>query len=254
MDRYKFHGVHKCEHMLEVIRYDVTQRDFRHGSLICTACCVMYSQACSMLDTAALDCGVRWTSPGVPTEDTMVHLFQFASSLHGKLLEHYEVERNDMFSVSDILRATHATESNKYMFHMKEIHGCFNEEVLNNFNNVVNGAMEQGGPNEEPTQDPDKQECARQLLQQAEDVSIYSLHNGIHSFLHKGGTAILTLQEHQHTVAIHRCVDGTLTLFDPLTGTITRFDSTETVVAHFKGMGLQEEFNCYFSESTNPVL
>ena len=218
--------------MSECKTYSVTQVDYPNGRLMCTSSCVMYSYFChkqkDIYQTKSCFCVC------IPTENTMKKIFQMASILHIDTLKHCKCKGNSMLSVHDILCASTQNEMNHSLFGMKEIMGSFNEETLKLFKNEISASTVAIAEHE------------NSLLESGEDILIYSFEEALNSFLMEGVSAILTIEDCQHTVSIHKCNGGSCTLFDPLSGSITKFPSTAAITAHIIEKQFREQFTCYF--------
>jgi hypothetical protein len=215
--------------MSECTQYSVTQLDYPCGSLMCTSSCVVYSHFCSK----HRDVNETQTC-GIPTEKTMHNFFELASILHMDTLNHCKRETNSMLSVHDILCSSTHNEINHGLFEMIEIQGTFDEDMLNLFQKDLNASKVETRNQE------------NSLLESAEDIFVYSLEEALHTFLIKGVSAILTIEECQHTVAMHKRSDGSCTLFDPLSGSVEIYPSTEAITMFIVEKQFRSQFTCYF--------
>jgi hypothetical protein len=239
--------------MNQDVQYSVTQLDYPYGELICTSCCVIYAYFCSkqkpsIHETDVIEEACHETDvieeachetdvieQACPSEEMMDKIFQMASMLHTSTLEGCEMEYNSILSVHDIIRTTTKNDINKSLFEMVEIQGSFNEDILEIFKNDIDISKL---ANEKHT---------NTLLDEGEDCSVYSIKEAFETFLHKGVSAILTIEDCRHTIAIHKRTDGKCTLFDPLPGRIQIFDSTEAITRYLQEKQFQSQFSCYFS-------
>jgi hypothetical protein len=219
--------------MQHTLQYPVTQHSFRKGALMCTSSCLMYSYFCSRMHSA--HCDKEEAFHGTPSVATMTRLFEMSSDLHSDMINRHHMGSNQMLSVNDILDKSVPNAATRDLFHMDEIEGSFNDELVKAFQ----GEMEE--------QRESNQEGGRgSAWENASNISVHSFKEGLQKYLREGTSAILTIEEMNHTFAIHRCVDKSCTLFDPARGTIITFDSFEGLVEYIQGFELHCEFTCYF--------
>jgi hypothetical protein len=219
--------------MDEGIQYSTTQLDYLYGDLICTSCCVVYAYFCLKQRDSTDE--MNTVGEACPSDETMKKIFEMASTLHGNTLNGCNLEENSILSVHDIIRTTTRNEINRSLFEMVEIQGSFDEDILSIFKNDIDISKLANETH------------ANTLLDEGEDCSVYSIKDAFETFLHNGVSAILTIEDCHHTIAIHKRTDGKCTLFDPLPGQIQIFDSTDAVTTYIQEKQFRSQFSCYFS-------
>jgi hypothetical protein len=213
--------------MFECTLYACGQRDFPYGRLMCTASCMLYAFYYRHDYTTRQGC----CNNGLPSETVLRKLFEAASKLHIQVISKMYGDEypNSMLSVHDII----CTSPNQLIGSMKEVHGSFEIEHMDSFDF-------------EAIKDSQVEQLATDSsLHDETDVIICDITTAMQRFLTPGTTAIVTLEDFAHTIAIHMREDASFVMFDPLPAKAIHFQSLQQLLEDtFSKMSGQ--FVCYF--------
>jgi hypothetical protein len=213
--------------MVECIMYPFGQSAFPNGRLMCTASCMLYAFYYKNHRSTLQNC----SNDGIPPERLLHKLFETASTLHMQVLSKMYGDKycNSMLSVYDII----CYNPHQVICSMKEVHGSFEADHMDSFDF---NAIKQSQVNELTTDSSLRDEV---------DVIICDITTAMQMFLTPGSTAIITLEDFAHTIAIHMREDASFVVFDPLPAKVTHFQSLQHLLeVTFSAMTGQ--FVCYF--------
>jgi len=213
--------------MLKCTMYPFGQNWFPNGSLMCTASCMLYAFYYRNNRSTRQDC----RNDGIPSERILHKIFEVASTLHIQVLSKMYGAKchNNMLSVHEIICAS----PHQVICSMREVHGSFEVDHMDSFDFE---AIKQSQINELTTDSS---------LHDGADVIICDITTAMQRFLTPGSTAIVTLEDFAHTIAVHMNEDASFVVFDPLPAKVTQFQSLQHLLeVTFSTMSGQ--FVCYF--------